>query len=184
MDMRTETAVMGAAHPAPAQHPSSPSTSGSTVDKVLLTLPRTGALLLAAAALAACGTPQARNFSGSWKPVNRFQSTPTEIPLNPAYVYYASPMDQTLKSMLARWASDSGRTLSYRLAFDVTLYQPVAAIHTTDIESALGQLNTIYAAQGVSITAGLRKIDVGPASASGASAAPATPASTPPARTK
>lgn len=163
------------------------------MDKDLPKLPRAGAMLLAIAALAACATPPAKNFGGPWKPVNHFQSTPTEIPLNPAYVYYASPMDETLKTMLARWARDSGRELSYRLSFDVTLYQPVASIHTTDIESALGQLNTIYAAQGVSITAGPRQIEVVPASASGtapaaaatpAASAPAAPGGAPPAGTK
>jgi len=166
-----------------SKHPHSPSTSGSIVDKDLLKLPRTGAMVLAIAALAACATPPAKNFSGPWKPVNHFQNTPTEIPLNPAYVFYASPMDETLKTMLARWARDSGRELSYQLSFDVTLYQPVANIHTTDIENALGQLNSIYAALGVSITAGPRQIVVGPAAASGTSPAPATPAATPAAGT-
>jgi hypothetical protein len=159
-----------------SEHPHSPSTSGSIVDNALLKLPRTGAMLLAIVALAACATPPAKNFGGPWKPVNHFQSTPTEIPLNPAYVFYASPMDETLKTMLARWAKDSGRELSYQLPFDVTLYQPVANIRTTDIENALGQLNSIYAAQGVSITAGPRKIEVDPVAASSTSPSPPTPA--------
>ncbi|MBD8873451.1 hypothetical protein [Rhodanobacter sp. DHB23] len=146
-------------------------------------LPRAGAMLLVVMALAGCGTPPAKNFSGPWKPVNHFQSTPTEIPLNPSYVFYASPMDETLKAMLSRWAKDSGRELSYQLPFDVTLYQPVAGIHTTDIDSAVAQLDSIYAAQGVSVTASLRRIEVGTAAASstGASAGgptPATPAGT------
>lgn len=141
-------------------------------------------MLFAIAALAACGTPTAKNFSGPWKPVNRFQNAPTEIPLNPAYVFYASPMDETLKAMLTRWARDSGRELSYKLPFDVTLYQPVAGIRTTDIDDAMAQLNTIYAAQGVSIAASLRRIEVGPMAAasapsgSAAAAASATPAGT------
>lgn len=166
-----------------SKHPHSSSTSGSTVDKVLLKLPRTGVVLLAVAALAGCATPPAKNFSGPWKPVNHFQSAPTEIPLNPAYVFYASPMDETLKTMLARWAKDSGRDLSYRLPFDVTLYQPVANIHTTDIDDAMAQLNTIYSMQGVFVTAGPRKIEVGPVVHSGgdASPAPAPPAAPPPA---
>ncbi|WP_225563069.1 hypothetical protein [Rhodanobacter sp. DHG33] len=133
-------------------------------------------MVLAIAALAACTTPPAKNFSGPWKPVNHFQSTPTEIPLNPAYVFYASPMDETLKTMLARWAKDSGRELSYQLPFDVTLYQPVANIHTTDVDDAVAQLNTIYATQGVSVTAGPRKIEVGPVVHGGNDASPAPPA--------
>lgn len=157
------------------------------MNKDLPKLPRMGAMLLAIVALAGCGTPPAKNFSGPWKPVNHFQSRPTEIPLNPAYVFYASPMDETLKAMLARWAKDSGRELSYQLPFDVTLYQPVASIHTADIDSAVAQLDSIYAAQGVFVTASLRRIEVVSATASstGASigspspaAAPAAPAGT------
>ena len=131
------------------------------MDKDLLKLTRTGAMLLFIVTLAGCGTPPAKNFGGSWKPVNHFQSKPTEIPLNPAYVFYASPMDETLKAMLARWARDSGRELSYRLSFDVTLYQPVAGIRTADIDDAVAQLNSIYAAQGVSVTVNARRIEVG-----------------------
>jgi len=74
-------------------------------------------------------------------------------------------MDETLKTMLTRWAKDSGRGLSYQLAFDVTLYKPVSGIRTPDIESAAAQLNSIYAAQGVFIVANDRQILVEPASA-------------------
>lgn len=121
-----------------------------------------GTTLLAAFALAGCGTPAAKNFGGTWKPVNHFRSAPVEIPLNPAYVYYASPLDGTLKTMLTRWASDSGRQLSYQLPFDVTLYQPVSGIRTTDIDAALAQLNSIYALQKVFVTASARRIVVEP----------------------
>jgi len=153
------------------------------VDKDLLKLTRTGATLLVIAALAGCGTPPARNFAGPWKPVNHFQSTPTEIPLNPAYVFYASPMDETLKTMLARWARDSGRELSYQLGFDVTLYQPVSGIRTTDIDDAVARLNSIFAMQGVSVSADARRIEVrSPAAGnSDATAENVTRAATPPA---
>lgn len=153
------------------------------MDKDFLKLTRKGVALLLVTALAGCGTPPARNFAGSWKPVNHFQSKPTEIPLNPAYVFYAAPTDETLKTMLARWAKDSGRQLSYRLHFDVTLYQPVARIRTTDIDDAVAQLNSIYAAQGVSVTADPRRIDVqSPASGTaGATAKDTARAATPPA---
>lgn len=153
------------------------------MDKDLLKLTRTGATLLVIAALAGCGTPPARNFAGPWKPVNHFQSTPTEIPLNPAYVFYASPMDETLKTMLARWARDSGRELSYQLGFDVTLYQPVSGIRTTDIDDAVARLNSIFAMQGVSVSADARRIEVrSPAAGnSDATAENVTRAATPPA---
>lgn len=111
-----------------------------------------GALALATMLLAACGTPPAKDFSGSWHPVNRYRSTPTEIPLHQQYTFFAAPIDETLKSMLGRWANDTDRTLDYQLSYDVTLYKPVATIHTTDIEAAATELNDIYAAQGVRIT--------------------------------
>lgn len=122
-----------------------------------------GALMLAPLLLAGCGTPAAKDFRGSWKPVNRFQSAPTEIPLDQPYTFYASPMDETLKTMLDRWSKDTGRTLSYTLDYDVTLYKPVADIHTADIQTAAAKLNEIYASQGVEVIAHPREILVRPA---------------------
>jgi hypothetical protein len=162
MPMTTSTARSTLSH--------APSIDGSLVDN--LKLPYKGVVLLAIAALVGCSTPPAKNFSGHWKPVNHFQDAPTEIPLNPAYVFYASPMDETLRTMLARWAKDSGRELKYQLPFDVTLYRPVADIHTTDIEGAAAQLNTIYAAQEVFVTASPRQIEVDPVIHSSGDASP------------
>lgn len=73
-------------------------------------------------------------------------------------------MDETLKTMLTRWAKDSGRTLSYQLPFDVTLYTPVSDIRTTDLDIAAQQLTTIYAAQHVYVSSTDRKILVLPSS--------------------
>lgn len=109
-------------------------------------------VLLAAASLAACGTPPAKDFGGSWKPVNRFQDAPSEIPLNQPYTYYASPMDETLRTMLRRWTKDAGLQFSYQLQSDYTLYKAVTQIHTTDVYTAASELSSIYAAQGVSVT--------------------------------
>jgi hypothetical protein len=111
-----------------------------------------GALILACLLLAACGTPPAKDFKGSWRPVNHFRAVPTEIPLHRHYVYFAAPVDETLKSMLARWASDTERNLDYQLSYDVTLYQAVAALRTPDIEAAISELNALYAAQGVRVS--------------------------------
>lgn len=119
--------------------------------------------------------------------MNRFQAQPTEIPLQAAYTFYAAPMDETLKSMLTRWASDSGRALSYQIPFDVTLYTPVSGIHTTDIDVAAQQLTTIYAAQHVYVSATDRKILVLPSttgSSADMEAAPAVSASAKPAGSK
>jgi len=133
-----------------------------------------GSLAVALIALAGCGTPPAKNFGGKWTPVNRFRAQPTEIPLQVAYTFYAAPMDETLKTMLTRWANDSGRTLSYQLPFDVTLYTPVSDIHTTDLDAAARQLTTIYAAQHVYVSATDRKILVLASSTASRSDADAT----------
>lgn len=132
-------------------------------------------LLFAMSLLSACGTPPAKDFGGKWKPVNRFQDTTSEIPLNQAYTYYASPMDETLRTMLRRWSKDSGLQFSYQLQSDFTLYKAVAQIHTTDVYAATQQLSTIYAAQGVTVTTDGREILVGAASASHGDTSNATP---------
>jgi hypothetical protein len=78
--------------------------------------------------------------------------------------------------MLDRWAKDTGRTLDYRLGFDVTLYKPVADIHTTDLQEAASRLSTIYGAQGVQVIAHPRQIVVqAPVGAGPTAAADATP---------
>lgn len=110
-----------------------------------------GFLLLPVILLAGCGTQPAKDFGGRWKPVNRFQSSTTEIPLNRPYTYYASPMDETLRNMLTRWSHDTGMTLDYHLASDYTLFAPVTKVRTADLRQAASELSTIYAAQGVSI---------------------------------
>jgi hypothetical protein len=119
-----------------------------------------GGLLLATTLLAACGTPPAKDFGGSWRPVNRYRSEPTEIPLHPQYTFFAAPIDGTLKAMLTRWATDTNRTLRYELNYDVTLYTPVATIRTADLEAAVSRLSGIYAAQGVQVSIGPDEIVV------------------------
>ncbi|WP_441607131.1 hypothetical protein [Dyella sp. 2RAB6] len=117
-----------------------------------------GASLLATLALTGCGTTPAKDFGGSWKQVNRFQDAPTEIPLAKNYTFYASPMDETLKTMLTRWSRDTGMQLSYQLPSDYTLYKRVTELHTTDIQAAASELSSIYAGQGVSVSADERQI--------------------------
>lgn len=101
--------------------------------------------------LAACGTPAAKDFGGRWKPVNRFQAATTEIPLTAPYTYYASPMDGTLKTMLTRWANDTGMKLSYRLRSDFTLNTAAGNIHTSELRDAASQLSATYGPQGVAV---------------------------------
>ena len=115
--------------------------------------------LLLAMSVAGCAT-RAPDISGRWKPVNHFSEAPQSIPLYQNYVFYPSPMDRTLKSMLTRWAKDSKRTLSYLHSSDFTLYKDVADIRTTDLEDAVSRLNSAYFAEGVSITSDDRQIVV------------------------
>ena len=127
--------------------------------------------------MAGCATRPAPDFGGRWKPVNRFDSAPTEIPLYSSYAFQASPMDGTLKVMLERWAADSGMTLEYRLGSDYTLHGGVSHISTTSAQQAVADVSTAYAAQGVSVSIVGNKIVV--ASAAAAPTAAAQPASAP-----
>ena len=109
------------------------------------------AAMATAALLSACQTTPAPEFGGKWRPVNRFAESTREIPLNPAYVYYALPMDGTLKGVLARWAKDTHAGLSYQLSSDYTLPTAVGQIRTADTGAALQQLAQVYAAQRIEL---------------------------------
>jgi hypothetical protein len=101
--------------------------------------------------LSSCATRPAPDFGGRWKTVNRFSEETQAIPLQDAYLFYASPMDGTLKKMLERWSHDSDMTLTYRHPMDYTLYAAVADIRTPSLQEAVSQLNAAYASQQVSI---------------------------------
>src|SRR5688572_30698113 len=83
---------------------------------------------LFAASLCACATRMPPDIGRDWKPVNRYAASAHEIPLQRPYVFQPSPMDGTLKRLLARWASDSGMALSYQHPSDFTLFEPVQGI--------------------------------------------------------
>ena len=110
--------------------------------------------------LAGCATRPAPDITGRWKPVNRYAAAAEEIPLYQSYVFHASPMDGTLKTMLTRWAKDSKMTLVYLHPSDFTLYSPVAQIQTNDLQRAVSELSAAYASQGVSVTAADNQIVV------------------------
>jgi len=116
------------------------------------------ALALAAALLAACSAPRPAEFGGNWQPVNRFEDKPQAIPLTPAYIFYASPLDGTLRGMLRRWANDNAMPLVWQLNSDYTLYKAMANLRSTDIQAAVDELNRIYANEGVFITADIQRI--------------------------
>lgn len=110
------------------------------------------AATLASLLLSACGSPAARDFGGSWKPVHRFPEKTSEIPLALPYTYEATPMDGTLRTMLTRWTSDNGMTLRYKLRSDFTLPKAASAIHTSELSEAAAQLSTIFGAQGLAVS--------------------------------
>lgn len=114
------------------------------------------------ALLAGCAARHAPDIRGRWKSVNHFAETTEAIPLHPLHVFYPSPMDGTLKTMLTRWAKDSEMTLSYLHPSDFTLYAPVVQIHTSNLEEAVALLTAIYAQQKVSISTNKNEIVVRP----------------------
>lgn len=83
--------------------------------------------------------------------MNRYQSQTQEIPLRPAYAFYPTPMDRTLKGMLERWARDMHMKLAYEHPSDFTLHAPVAELRTDDLHAAVRRLNALYAAQRVAL---------------------------------
>ena len=129
-----------------------PAVTGSTTGDFVNSLTRNMALAMAIAVLAsACTTTPAPEFGGKWRPVNRFADTTREIPLNPAYIYYALPMDGTLRGVLARWARDTHAGLSWQLSSDYTLPTAVGQIRTPDANAAMQQLAQVYAAQRIEL---------------------------------
>ena len=110
------------------------------------------ACALAALLSCSCSTSPPADFAGRWTPVNRYAAAPEEIPLEQAYVFAPSPLDRTLKTMLARWATDSNRTLQYQHPSDFALYSPVTGIHTGRLEEAVARLNALYIQQRVVVT--------------------------------
>jgi len=116
--------------------------------------------VLLSAVLVGCGTRPAPGVKGRWTPVNHYAEATEAIPLYQSYVFYSSPMDGTLKTMLTRWARDSKMTLSYLHPSDFTLHVPVAQVRTSNLQEAVSRLSLIYAEQGVSISATQNQIVV------------------------
>src|SRR5690606_8295951 len=66
-------------------------------------------LAVLACCLGGCATPDAPEIRGSWRPVNQYGHSPQAIPLQRGYVFQASPADGTVKTMLERWARQTGK---------------------------------------------------------------------------
>lgn len=118
--------------------------------------------ILMMASISGCAARSAPDFKGHWTAVNRFSETTEAIPLQQAYVFYPSPMDRTLKTMLTRWAQDSEMTLSYLHPADFTLHVPVTQVRTGNLQEAVSLLTKIYAEQQVLVTASGNEIVVRP----------------------
>lgn len=132
-------------------------------------LVRAAALLCAIVVIVAgCAVRPAPDFGGRWRPVNRYAEQPQPIPLQQQYLFYASPLDGTLKGMLSRWTKDARMTLAYLHPSDFTLHAAVAGIRTSDIGSATSQLSQAYASQHVSVVVEGNQLVVRPASMQGA----------------
>ncbi|MGY3266662.1 hypothetical protein [Lysobacter sp. HA35] len=131
-------------------------------------------VVAATASLAACATRPPPSATGRWMPVNHYDAQSIALPLRPAYVYYAAPVDRTLKGLLERWARDSKMELEYRHDSDFTLYRGVADLHGDDLRSTLAQLASLYAAQQVAIDVEGNRIVVKRAAAASTPAANAT----------
>jgi hypothetical protein len=116
-------------------------------------------------AIAACGTSPAPAFKGRWQPLNRFPATTQAIPLDTPYVFHASPMDGTLKQMLARWATDANMPLSYQHTVDFTVHTKAARVRTRSLSEALALLQSAYLAQRLEILAEDGRIVVRPMNA-------------------
>lgn len=107
-----------------------------------------------------CASQSAPTIKGRWVPVNGFAEKTEAIPLRQSYLFYPSPADKTLRTMLARWAKDSDLALTYLHPDDFTLHRPVTQIRTDNLQEAVSRLTMIYADQRISITAGERAIVV------------------------
>lgn len=105
---------------------------------------------LLVAACAGCAGQDVK-VSGPWQPVNALDATPRPISQAPVVQFIATPVDQTLRSLLARWAREGNWALDFRVASDFSLTQDAASIRAPSIESALATLNGIYAGSGVQI---------------------------------
>lgn len=111
-----------------------------------------GAACICLVGLVGCASPQPRDFTGAWRPLNRFAAISERVELRAPYVFRATPLDATLKGMLTRWAGDAGVRLDYRLSYDLTLHQPVERVRAERLADALAQLADVFAAQQVGIT--------------------------------
>lgn len=113
-------------------------------------------LLLALVAALGCGCATTESSAvRDWHPVNALASAPQPLSPGPQVRFISTPVDDSLRTLLSRWARESDASLEYRIATDYSLSVDAASIRATSIHAALEALNRIYAAHGLVIgTAG------------------------------
>lgn len=128
-----------------------------------------GAAIIAVALVtgSGCAGREARDFGGRWTPVNRYAAAAEAIPIEGVYTYQPSPMDGTLRNLLARWARDGGHELDYRHAADFTLHEPVRGVRSARLPDALAQLERAFDAHGVRMRLDGNRVVVAAGSAAG-----------------
>lgn len=109
------------------------------------------ACVLAMVALTACGTKPAPDFRGRWKPVNTLDESPRPIPLQPVQRFAVSPSDRSLKKVVERWAQASGRRAAYRAPTDFSIHLDAAKVSASTLETAVAQLSSAYASEGIRV---------------------------------
>lgn len=109
-------------------------------------------LIFSVLAVSACNsTPPAKDFSGEWKSVNQLEDEIREFPLYRKYSFKVMPIDKTLKSLLARWAEDSRRSVDYRSCYDYSLPKQAENIDSSSLSEAIMELNQLYAEKDIMI---------------------------------
>ena len=109
-------------------------------------------VIVASALLTSCGLSSAslRDSSpsfGLWQPVHQFPIAPSSVPLSPVVVYRVTPMDMTLRNLLARWAFVGGKQLRYSLPVDWQVHRDASLVEAASLEDALARLSSAYASQ-------------------------------------
>ena len=105
-------------------------------------------LCVLCALLSSCvASRPAKSAFGAWQPVHQFPSSPTAVPLAPVVSYRVTPMDASLRHLLARWAFVAGKQLQYSLPMDWQVHRDAAVVEAATLDDALARLTTAYAAQ-------------------------------------
>lgn len=103
--------------------------------------------LLASCASSSASLRDSPSSFDAWRPVHHFPSSPASVPLAPVIVYRVTPMDATLRTLLARWAFVGGKQLQYSLPVDWQVHRDASVVEAASLEEALARLTSAYAAQ-------------------------------------